>query len=598
MLFSKKVPPFAVRLISFFLAFLGSFFLIRYFPSLSASSFFVFLSFFAVFMAFVSTRPESPVFLAALILSCLFVVSIVFGYSYDQIDSYGFIFKSRATLFTAIGAILSLAFFTTCFLSCVLSGLLRSVPEGSLHIKPRAYFLFVFIVLCLGSIPYLILYWPGLNIYDTHDQILQFFGYPSYIGDGSALSDHHPVFLTCIYGLFMQAGLALGSATLGQILYSILSLTAVSLGFAVLLTYLYTHGMPLSLGISMALFLAIWPVTATYAFNMCKDVSAVPLLLLYLTAMLCIHFSDGTCFTSKPYSVSFILISFLLMIVRKSAFPALLFSAFFLFMAYKAVRPRILLSSGISIALFLIYSMVLLPILGVLPGETHEMLSIPFQQTARYFNEYPEDISEEEKTAVSSVLSLDSFNDYDPRLSDAVKDRSNPDASRSDYIAYFKTWGRMGIRHPGVYLDAWLNMIYGYFYPSESNTVLCLTLNSPDVDSLVLTQNPALSDARLSFYNTVYYVLRRLPVLGILFYVPFITWAFFVLLAALALKYGFRCIAPWSFFIGTFIICLFSPKSGEIRYIFPLLYALPAMLGLLQTGKESSIGSIQNPSKR
>lgn len=107
-----------------------------------------------------------------------------------------------------------------------------------------------------------------------------------------------------------------------------------------------------------------------------------------------------------------------------------------------------------------------------------------------------------------------------------------------------------------------------------------------------------LTNALLSFYNTFYYVLRRLPVLGILFYVPFISWAFFILLAALALKYGIRCIAPWSFFIGTFIICLFSLRSSEIRYISPLLYILPAMLGLLLTGKESSVDSIQNLSKR
>ena len=30
-----------------------------------------------------------------------------------------------------------------------------------------------------GSIPYLLLYAPGLNIYDTHDQLLQFFGFPA-----------------------------------------------------------------------------------------------------------------------------------------------------------------------------------------------------------------------------------------------------------------------------------------------------------------------------------------------------------------------------------------------------------------------------------
>ena len=34
------------------------------------------------------------------------------------------------------------------------------------------------------------------------------------------------------------------------------------------------------------------------------------------------------------------------------------------------------------------------------------------------------------------------------------------------------------------------------------------------------------------------------------------------------------------FFAGTLGICLLSPKSGEIRYLMPILYALPALLGL------------------
>lgn len=42
------------------------------------------------------------------------------------------------------------------------------------------------------------------------------------------------------------------------------------------------------------------------------------------------------------------------------------------------------------------------------------------------------------------------------------------------------------------------------------------------------------------------------------------------------------------FFFGTLGICLLSPKSGEIRYLMPILYILPVMLGaaLLSPRKE------------
>ena len=39
--------------------------------------------------------------------------------------------------------------------------------------------------------------------------------------------------------------------------------------------------------------------------------------------------------------------------------------------------------------------------------------------------------------------------------------------------------------------------------------------------------------------------------------------------------------APFGFFLGQLLICMLSPKSGEIRYLLMVLYALPAMLGAL-----------------
>ena len=61
-----------------------------------------------------------------------------------------------------------------------------------------------------------------------------------------------------------------------------------------------------------------------------------------------------------------------------------------------------------------------------------------------------------------------------------------------------------------------------------------------------------------------------------------------LLLAALVLRDGLRAAVPYMFFFGTLGICLLSPKSGEIRYLMPILYILPVMLGaaLLSPRKE------------
>ena len=341
--------------------------------------------------------------------------------------------------------------------------------------------------------------------------------------------------------------------------------------------------------IGLALFVALYPVLALYAFNMCKDVSVEPFVLLYGTMMFRLYASRGRAAQSGRFCAGLFAVALMMMLTRKPAMYALCFAALFLLLGYPGVRARLAGALLGAAAVFaVLYNGLLLPALGVIPGETREMLSVPFQQTARCLLAYPDDVTESELRAVSAVLDVENgVPNYDPRLADPVKDTSSPDLS-GRLGPYMQAWLSMGMRHPGVYLDAWLNMIYGYFYPSDSNTIVCLTLNSPDAGGVALRQSPALSDARLELHNRIYFTLRRTPGVGWLFYVDSVVWVFLLLLAALILRDGLRAAVPYMFFFGTLGICLLSPKSGEIRYLMPILYILPVMLGaaLLPPRKE------------
>ena len=520
------------------------------------------------------------------LLGAFFAAMRTLGYSYDQLDSYGMVLKSAQTLVT--GSLACIALFAATFCACVL--LLRLLERlrrcarrqgnADAHTHRRIFWLCAAMIF-LGGIPYLLLYWPGLNIYDTHDQILQFFGYPSYIGDGSALSDHHPVALTVLYSLFMKLGLALGDANIGQALYSLLSMLTLALCFALAYARLYDMGLSARFCIGLGACTALYPVLALYSFNMCKDVSAAPFVLLLTVCLLRMEQTRGVCVKSRRFCVQLVLSLFGLMLTRKPSLYALAFAAPFLLVRYRGVCRRLLaLLLGPILAFAVGVNGLLLPALGVIPGETREMLSIPFQQTARYLRTYGEDVTQQELESISRVLDVEyAVREYDPRLSDPVKDTSNPDMTTQDLAAYARAWLSMGLRHPGVYLDAWLNMIYGYFYPSDSNTIVCLTLNSPEQGGLSLRQSESGAQARLELHNTIYFTLRRIPGVGALFYVDTIVWAFLFLLLALLLRDGAGALCPMMYWVGTLGICMLSPKSGEIRYLMPILYVLPVLLG-------------------
>ena len=530
-------------------------------------------------------RPTKGEAITCTLSGGVFGVMHTLGYSYDTIDSYGLILKNARTMCAGALCMLALAAVAGCVCLLfvrLLDGLRqRCARSGGADEKERKrLFIFSAAMIFLGSLPYLMLYWPGLNIFDTHDQLLQFFGYPSYIGDGSALSDHHPVFLAVVYAAFMKLGLLLGDANIGQAAYSFFSMLTLALAWAYALCTLYDLGLNKRACLCIAGFVALYPVLALYAFNMCKDVSAAPFVLLYACQMVRLHRTDGEAIRDRRFAAQMFLTALLLMLTRKPSMYALAFAAVFLILRYRSVRARLAAVTLGAVLLFQVgYSGILLPALHVIPGETREMLSIPFQMTARYLLTYPDDATQEELDAVARVLDQDSIRNYDPRLSDPVKDTSNPDMTGEDLAAYVKAWLSMGLRHPGVYLDAWLNMIYGYFYPSTSNTIVCLTLNSPDQGGMNLEQDARYDDLRLELHDFIYYTLRRLPGAGALFFVNTVSWAFLLLLVYAVLRGGVRAAAPWMFFFGTLGICLLSPKSGEIRYLMPILYALPVMLG-------------------
>ena len=543
-----------------------------------------------LFLAARAQRSDGRTALACALLGAAFALWRVLGFSYDAIDSYGYVMHSARTLLRAGLAWLALAAASACALLLLFALLTRAGERAGGAEAPeegecrRLFFLCAGLIFA-GSIPYLILYAPGLNIFDTHDQILQFFGFPSYIGDGGALSDHHPVFLTLVYGGFMRLGLLLGDANLGQLLYSLLSMAAIALCFSLVLVELRRGGLRGGAAVLLALGIALYPVLALYAFNMCKDVSAAPFVLLLLWQTLRMERTRGAAMKGRGFSLGVFACALMLMLTRKPSLYALLFALPFWLARYPGVRARITAALlGAALVFQIGYTTILLPACGVIPGETRETLSIPLQQMARVLTA-DDDLTAGEREAVARVTDIDcAKGHYDPRLSDPVKDSTNPDMGAGDLAAFASAWASVGLRHPGAYLDAWLNMIYGYFYPSDSNTIVCLTLNSPDRGGVQLRQDASLDGARLKMHDLIYFTFRRLPGVSALFYVDTVTWAFLALLAFLAVRGGIGAALPHMFFAGTLGICLLSPKSGEIRYLLPVLYALPALLGAALAG--------------
>ena len=558
-----------------------------YFSSGSAG---VLTACFLLFLLTAAVRPTRREWGVGAIPAALFAFFRTVGYSYDTTDSSDLLLKNAQTMLrgaAAMAALFAAALCAVVLLFRLLDALRAHTQSGAPATqkeKRRLFWLCAGLIFA-GSIPYLLLYAPGLNIYDTHDQILQFFGFPSYIGDGSALSDHHPVFLTLIYGGFMKLGLLLGDANIGQLLYSLLSMAALAACWAYALVTLREAGLARGAVIGLALFVALYPVLALYAFNMCKDVSVEPFVLLYGTMMFRLYASHGRVAQSGRFCAGLFAVALMMMLTRKPAMYALCFAALFLLLGYPGVRARLAGALLGAAAVFaVLYNGLLLPALGVIPGETREMLSVPFQQTARFVSEYASEVTDEERAAIDGVLVYDELaKRYQPELSDPVKATYRKTATPRDWLAYGQAWASQMIRHPGCYLSATIIQNALLFDVSTYNLAIFTGtgLSAQEEEALDIHRSGTLTRLE-KMESSLRQVALALP-----FVLQFNTLGFYcaVLLGACAIACSRKARGMLTILLPqmlTMAVILCGPCiEHQDRYGFPVIYLMPLALAAL-----------------
>ena len=237
------------------------------------------------------------------------------------------------------------------------------------------------------------------------------------------------------------------------------------------------------------LFFALMPLFSNYAVLITKDVlfaDALAVLVVQTAALLAAGTGRGVVMRPRDWAllaISSIGCAFLRNGGLVFPLAACGLAAIFAVRDARAPRRRWIAIVGVAalaLVLNMAFARVVMPALDITPGSRREMLSIPFQQTARFVQKHDganagieggtDDglVSEEERRVIDRVLGYGTLaSRYDPDKSDAVKNGFNEDATTQDLAAYFAVWAKMFLRDPESYISAVVNNYYGYFYPSE-----------------------------------------------------------------------------------------------------------------------------------
>lgn len=448
-------------------------------------------------------------------------------------------------------------------------------------------------VMIVFWIPYMVILAPGAMAADTRDQFGQFTGIVELCWSPGTvvrepsdilLTNHHPVFHTVLLGVFLKIGELLGSYAIGTELFAVIQCIFLAGSLAYCTLKLREFGMSKKMvGLTYAFF-ALFPLFPLWGMSLFKD-TPFTIALLVMTILLYDAFRNPHGFTKFKYFALSVFVM-LLMLVRNNGFYLVLLLVLFVIIHFRKDK-KFLLKIGCVLIIPLIifkfgYQGLFFDAMGINQGSPREMLSVPFQQTARYISEYGDEITPEEEKNILTVLggneyTLEEIGErYVPDRSDNVKDTFNKNATTDDLINYFKTWASQLTKHPDVYIEAFLNLNFSWFTFSANWDYLYVNgVNDTLIPQyLEGIENPQSTQEAKSFLSQSLYTIARVPLISVLFEFSSYTWAYVILfIAALRRKRHGELLACLPIFVN-YVICFVGPVA-YMRYVIPMLACLP-----------------------
>ena len=509
-------------------------------------------------------------------------------------------------------------------------GRLWSLLDAVLNRHPFAVPLAVLVVLWLSA---LIASMPGTFMGDTGTQIRQWFNLPSGTSDylnlinpKVLLNGHHPVVHTAILGTCVQLGINLfGDCNAGLFIYTVLqyAVTCVCLSYA--MSGLKRLGISLTARGAVFAFMLFMPLFSSYVVLATKDIffADAVLVMVVQTAKVVARGHRGEVTFGACDIVAYLLAALGCTFMRNGGvvFPLATCTFAALSRAIDARRSASALfphAYARAVAVFAValvcvagnwyFSSVFMPAHQITPGSKREVLSIPFQQTARFVQKHDSAhagveggtsdglVTDEERAVIDKVLGYsDLASRYNPNKSDAVKNGYNESASAEDLRAYFKVWAQMFIKDPECYVSAFIGNYYGYFYPSAKAAHIYNSVTSTKRMSQAgnrqyfdfhRSDNPATTffDHVVNLYRTVF---QCIPLLSLTLSSAVYVWLMLVCVIYLLRGRRWHQLVLWVPLLGVLGVCLIGPCNGAtyLRYLYPAIFAMPFVFAITFTAK-------------
>lgn len=290
-----------------------------------------------------------------------------------------------------------------------------SCKHKLLNFLDTSPFLSTILILCIAFLPYIILSYPATLMGDAESMIPQGFNLSDaqskygqakllvLLDKNVQLNGHHPLAYTLlIHGCLVLGKAIFHSYNIGLFMVAMIQFLYMTIVVASMIQCLSELHVDLRIRMAILAYFCFAPRIKSYVFLITKDVIYTYTILFLLVQIIRITYLPDKHRRWVKHSIC--ILSLMVPFFRNEGKYILL--VWFPLLIWKLKGNRRLFTKALllSLAAITLLNQVIMPYFKITPGSIREMLSVPFQQTARYVSLHPEEVTDSEREAIDRVL--------------------------------------------------------------------------------------------------------------------------------------------------------------------------------------------------
>ena len=522
------------------------------------------------------------------------------------------LFSGVYMVLTGVGLFLALYYALRLIYICLLKAAGRHDSTTRAPAPGRVMVIYAGIIL-LCMLPFFILNFPGTLTVDSFDQLAQVRGLADY-------SDHHPWVHTMLIKALYQAGYKLTGDIYGGIaVYTGVQMVLLTVSVAYAIAVMSETGCNRTCRILMLLGFVLYPYNEAYSITMWKDVLFAAAVLVLTVTIYRISCMDRGGRVPLRDIILFLISGTAMCTLRHNGLYAYILTMIII-LVYEVRIYKVNRESNYHrcIPLFLMMLVTVLAV-GILKGPIQRAnnvkegdfahnLPIPLQQVARVVYDGCE-LTQSETISLERINTIEFLREeYTPGGADPVMqwvvfgDSGYLESHKSEYISL---WIKLGLRYPMEYIRAYTDQTKGYYTTMmpEQTEYYGILPNDYGLEPMPL----AGASVRIKLNEICSKIHNMFPVYGILYSMGaclllLIFGAGIIILQdkkdgiKTGMKQGSRLLAYMPAASITITLMIAAPLAADLRYSYPLLLSMPALICITLKGNEAGNVKIQKES--